>query len=128
MSDDRYNFTGKKVLIMGLGRFGGGVDCAEFASRAGAKVIITDSAPPEKLSDSIDKLKEFPDIEFHLGSHDQADFRQADIIIANPVVPNNNEFLEIARRNNKFITSQINIFFELCPPQIVGITGANGKS
>ncbi|MBC8469305.1 MAG: UDP-N-acetylmuramoyl-L-alanine--D-glutamate ligase [Planctomycetes bacterium] len=128
MPDDRYNFAGKKVLIMGLGRFGGGVDCAEFAARAGAKVTVTDSAPAEKLSDSINKLKEFPDIEFHLGSHDPADFRQADIIIANPAVPDDNKFLEIARRNNKFITSQINIFFELCPAQIVGITGANGKS
>jgi UDP-N-acetylmuramoylalanine--D-glutamate ligase len=128
MPDDRYNFAAKKVLIMGLGRFGGGVDCAEFAARAGAKVTVTDSAPAEKLSGSIDKLKEFPDIEFHLGSHDPDDFRQADIIIANPAVTDDNEFLEIARRNNKFITSQINIFFELCPAQIIGITGANGKS
>jgi UDP-N-acetylmuramoylalanine--D-glutamate ligase len=128
MPDDRYNFAGKKVLIMGLGRFGGGVDCAEFAAKAGAKVIVTDSAPPDKLNDSIDKLKEFPDIEFHLGSHEPDDFRQSDIIIANPAVPDDNEYLEIARRNNKFITSQINIFFELCLAQIIGITGANGKS
>ncbi|MBW7989397.1 MAG: UDP-N-acetylmuramoyl-L-alanine--D-glutamate ligase [Planctomycetes bacterium] len=128
MPDDRYNFAGKKVLIMGLGRFGGGVDCAEFAARAGAEVIVTDSASASQLSDSIEKLKDFTDIEFHLGSHDAADFKQADIIIANPAVPDDNEFLEIARRNNKFITSQINIFFELCPAQIVGITGANGKS
>ncbi|MHC4533710.1 MAG: UDP-N-acetylmuramoyl-L-alanine--D-glutamate ligase [Planctomycetota bacterium] len=128
MQDDRYNFAGKKVLVMGLGRFGGGVDCAEFAARAGTKVLVTDSSPAEKLKDSIDKLKEFPDIEFHLGSHDEADFRWADIIIVNPAVPDDNEFLEIASRNNKFITYQINIFFELCPAQIVGITGANGKS
>ncbi len=121
-------FTDKKVLIMGLGRFGGGVDVAEFAARAGAKVIVTDLAPAAQLSDSIDKLEEFPDIEFHLGSHDPADFKQADIIIANPAVPCDNEFLELARRNNKFVTSQINIFFELCSAQIIGITGANGKS
>ncbi len=113
---------------MGLGRFGGGVDVAEFAVRAGAKVIVTDLAPAAQLSDSIEKLEEFPDIEFHLGSHDPADFQQADIIIANPAVPCDNEFLEIARRDNKFVTSQINIFFELCPAQIIGITGANGKS
>ena len=121
-------FTDKKVLIMGLGRFGGGVDVAEFTARAGARVIVTDLAPAAQLSDSIDKLEEFSDIEFHLGSHEPADFKQADIIIANPAVPVDNEFLELARRNNKFVTYQINIFFELCPAQIIGITGANGKS
>jgi len=128
MREPRYDFADKNVLIMGLGRFGGGVDVAEFVVRAGAKVIVTDLAPAEQLSDSIDKLEEFPDIEFHLGSHDPADFMQADVIVANPAVPGDNEFLELARSHNKFITSQINIFFELCPAQIIGITGANGKS
>ncbi len=113
---------------MGLGRFGGGVDVAEFASRAGAKVTVTDLAPAQQLSDSIDKLKEFDGIEFHLGGHDPADFEQADIVVANPAVPGDNEFLEIARRAGRVVTSQMNIFFELCPAQIVGITGANGKS
>jgi len=121
-------FAGKKVLIMGLGHFGGGADVAEFTANAGAKVIITDLASADQLSDSIKKLKEFPDIEFHLGSHDPADFQQADIIVANPAVAPDNEFLELARRHNKFITSQISIFFELSPAPIIGITGANGKS
>jgi UDP-N-acetylmuramoylalanine--D-glutamate ligase len=128
MRDPGYNFAGKKVLVMGLGRFGGGVDAAKFAAQAGAKVIITDLASREQLSDSIKQLEEFGDIEFHLGSHDPIDFEQADIIIANPAVPGDNEFLELARRYNKFITSQISVFFELCPAQIIGITGANGKS
>jgi UDP-N-acetylmuramoylalanine--D-glutamate ligase len=123
-----YNFTGKKVLVMGLGRFGGGVDVAEFAARAGARVVVTDLASAEQLNDSINKLVEFSDIEFHFDSHNPADFEQADIVIANPAVPNDNEFLELARQRNKFVTSQINIFFELCPAKIIGITGANGKS
>jgi UDP-N-acetylmuramoylalanine--D-glutamate ligase len=126
--NSQYDFAGKKVLVMGLGRFGGGVDAAKFAAKAGAKVIITDLASREQLSDSIKQLEEFSEIEFHLGSHNAIDFEQADIIIANPAVPADNEFLELARRHNKFITSQINIFFQLCPAQIIGITGANGKS
>ena len=113
---------------MGLGRFGGGVDVARFAHGAGAKVIVTDLASAEQLSDSLDRLRDLDGIEFHLGSHDPADFKQADIIIANPAVPGDNEFLELAHRDNKIVTSQINIFFELCPAQIIGITGANGKS
>ena len=125
---DREFFHGKTVLVMGLGRFGGGVDAAEFAYKAGAKVIVTDLASARQLNDSIKKLEKFPDIEFHLGSHDPADFEQADIVIANPAVLPDNKFLELARRHNKLVTSQINIFFELCPVTIIGITGANGKS
>ncbi|MHC4171894.1 MAG: Mur ligase family protein [Planctomycetota bacterium] len=121
-------FTGKNVLIMGLGRFGGGIDVTKFAAGGGAKVVITDLASAQQLSDSIKKIEEFSDIEFHLGSHDPVDFERADIIVANPAVPSDNDFLKLARRHNKFITSQINIFFELCPAPIIGITGANGKS
>jgi len=122
------SFSSKTVLVMGLGRFGGGVDVSKFAANAGAKVIVTDLLTKEKLNDSISLLHEFPDIEFHLGSHDEADFLQADIIIANPAVPPDNEFLQLARRHNKLVTSQISIFFQLCPATIIGITGANGKS
>lgn len=121
-------FADKTVLVMGLGRFGGGVDVTKFAASSGAKVIVTDLASAEQLSDSIDEIGEFPEIQFHLGSHDPADFEQADIIVANPAVAPDNEFLELARRHGKFVTSQINIFFELCPAPIIGITGANGKS
>ena len=122
------SLSGKRVLVMGLGRFGGGVDVVEFAAGAGARVIVTDLATAQQLSGSIDQLQELGGVEFHLGSHDPADFEQADIIVANPAVPGDNEFLERARRAGKFVTSQISIFFELCPARIIGITGANGKS
>lgn len=121
-------FASKTVLVMGLGRFGGGIDVARFAHGAGAKVIVTDLASAEQLSDSLEKLRDLDGIEFHLGSHAPADFEQADIIVANPAVPGNNKFLQIARRAGRLVTSQISIFFELCPAKIIGITGANGKS
>ena len=121
-------FTGKKVLVMGLGRFGGGVDAAEFAVKAGAKVVVTDLARQQQLADSVERLKRFTDIEFHLGRHQESDFEWADVIIVNPAVPDDDRFLEIARQHNKFITSQINIFFQLCPAMIIGVTGTNGKS
>jgi UDP-N-acetylmuramoylalanine--D-glutamate ligase len=124
----RESFAGRKVLVMGLGRFGGGVDVAEFAARAGAKVTVTDLAPAEQLSDSIARLEEIGGIEFHLGAHDPADFEQADVVVANPAVPGDSEFLQIARHAGCLVTSQISVFFELCPAQIIGITGANGKS
>lgn len=119
--------VGKTVLVMGLGRFGGGVDVVKFACEKGAKVIVTDLAKSEALSESIKQLEEL-DIKYHLGSHQPADFEQADIVVVNPAVPLDNKFVQIARKARKKVTSQIELFFELCPATIIGITGTNGKS
>jgi UDP-N-acetylmuramoylalanine--D-glutamate ligase len=125
MSEDF--FRDKKILVMGLGRFGGGVDVVKFACEVGARVVVTDLAKPEALAESIAQLKGL-DVIYHLGSHDPADFEQADMVVANPAVPLDNKFLQIARKAGRKVTSQIELFFELCPAKIIGITGANGKS
>ena len=124
---DKSIFRDKKILVMGLGRFGGGVDVVKFACSAGAKVIVTDLAQREALAESITQLKGL-DVDYHLGSHNTTDFHQADVIVANPAVPYNNTFLQIARDAGRQVTSQIELFFQLCPATIIGITGSNGKS
>jgi len=120
--------AGKKVLVMGLGRFGGGVDAVQYAARVGARVVVTDKAASEKLGDSLEQLHDLPDVEYHLGRHEPEDFATADVVIANPAVPPDNEFLQIARRNGRTVASQVGLFFQSCPAPIIGITGANGKS
>ena len=120
--------AGKKVLVMGLGRFGGGVDVVQYAARVGAQVLVTDKATPEKLGDSIEQLHGLVGIEYRLGRHEAEDFATADVVIANPAVPPDNEFLQTARRNGRIVTSQMGLFFQSCPAPIIGITGANGKS
>ena len=128
---DREFFKDKKVVVMGLGQFGGGLDSAIFAAKAGARVVVTDIADPQSLADTIGKLKQYYNIEYHLGGHIEEDFNDqgdTDIIIVNPAVPPNNTFLQMAADAGKLITSQIEIFFQMCPAKIVGITGANGKS
>ena len=115
-------------MVMGLGRFGGGVDAAKFVHDAGGEVTVTDLAGEEDLRDSLSQLQHLPDIKLHLQGHKEQDFEQTDIIIVNPAVPPENKFLTLARRLDKIITSQIEIFFHLCPARTVGITGSNGKS
>ncbi len=121
-------FAGRTVLVMGLGRFGGGVDAAEFAAKAAAKVIVTDLADKQQLSESVGRLKQFANIEFHLGEHRESDFEKADIIIVNAAVPQDSRFLKIAARHKKVITSQVSLFFRFCPARTIGVTGTNGKS
>jgi UDP-N-acetylmuramoylalanine--D-glutamate ligase len=121
-------YYGKTVLIFGLGRFGGGLDSARFAYNCGASVIVTDSLSEVKLATAIKELADCKDITYRLGSHDKSDFEKADIIIVNPAVPPTHEMLAYARSLGKTITSQVEIFFGMCPARIAGITGANGKS
>ena len=128
---DKDYFKGKTVLVMGLGRFGGGVDSAVFAHQAGASVIVTDLADETALTGPLGQLRKFGGIEYHLGGHRETDFDASgntDIVIVNPAVPPDNRFIEIARKAGKMITSQIEILFQLSPAPIVGITGSNGKS
>ncbi len=113
---------------MGLGRFGGGVDAARFAASKDANVVVTDLAEADELAASLKQLSAYPNIEYHLGSHREDDFENADIVIANPAVPLQNRFLKIAARGGSIVTSQMGIFFELCPATAIGITGSNGKS
>lgn len=120
--------AGKKVLVMGLGRFGGGVDAVQFAARAASRVVVTDQAKPEQLRDSISRLSGLSNVEYHLGGHEAEDFAAADVVIANPAVRPDNEFLQIARRHGRMVTSQVGLFFQSCPARIIGISGANGKS
>lgn len=121
-------FSGKRILVMGLGRFGGGADCAAFAAKAGGEVVVTDLGRGEELAGSLEALSAY-DITYHLEGHVREDFSTwADVVIVNPAVPSENEFVQLARDSGKVVTSQIEIFFNQFGGQIVGITGANGKS
>jgi UDP-N-acetylmuramoylalanine--D-glutamate ligase len=122
------DLAGKKILVMGLGRFGGGVDVVRYAAGAGAHVTVTDLASEAQLADSIRQLDTSSGVAFRLGLHDPDDFASADMVVANPAVKPDNRFLEVARRHGRIVTSQVGLFFQLCPARIVGITGANGKS
>lgn len=124
---DSVSWNQKRVLVMGLGRFGGGLDSVRFAVKAGAEVLIADVADPVDLTDSIKALEGLP-VQYHLGPHQEADFKNTDILIVNPAVPPENPFIQIAHNSGAVITSQIELFLQLCPAMIIGITGANGKS
>jgi UDP-N-acetylmuramoylalanine--D-glutamate ligase len=119
--------TGKRVVVMGLGRFGGGEDSAIFAFKSGANVLVTDLAKPEQLTKTLKKLEGLA-IEYRLGEHRMLDFTSADLVIVNPAVPPDNLFITAAKQAGAILTSQVELFFQLCPAPIVGITGSNGKS
>lgn len=120
-------FKNKKVTVMGLGLFGGGVGATKFLVSQGAEVTVTDLKSAEELSDSLKLLNGLP-VRFRLGKHSEEDFQDVDLLVVSPAVPDDSRFLQIACDNNVHIDSELNIFFRLCPAPVTGITGSNGKS
>jgi UDP-N-acetylmuramoylalanine--D-glutamate ligase len=121
------SFRDKRVTVMGLGRFGGGVGVARWLAAQGARVLVTDKEPREALADSVAALADQP-IQFRLGEHVESDFRETDLVIANPAVPDRSPYLQTAVAAGVPITTEINLFVERCPARTIGITGSVGKS
>jgi UDP-N-acetylmuramoylalanine--D-glutamate ligase len=123
------DFTGKRVLVMGLGLQGGGVGVARFLAEKGAKVTVTDLKSPDELEDSIVSLSDLP-INFVLGEHREKDFKNTDLVIRNPDVPWDSPFLAIARQKQIPIEMDESLFLKLWPNKenIIGITGTRGKT
>ncbi len=119
--------SGQHVTVAGLGRFGGQIAAARWLVRQGARVLVTDQAPPEKLADSVKQLKDLR-IEFRLGEHRVEDFTRADLVVASPALPPHNPYLLAARAAGVPVTLEIRLFIERCPATIVGVTGSKGKS
>lgn len=120
-------FKNKKVLVMGLGLNGGGVGVAKFFCKQGAEVLVTDLKTDQQLEESLDKLKGLK-IKYILGRHREVDFLWADLIVKNPDVPETSPYLDIARRNDIPIETDVSLFFKLSKAYIIGVTGTKGKS
>ena len=121
------SFADRKVTVVGLGHFGGGVGVSRWLCRQGARVTVTDAAPADKLADSVAQLSDL-DVTFHLGGHEEKDFTQVDLLVVNPAVPKEMPLLQASERAGVARTSEINLFIQRCPARIVGITGSVGKS
>ena len=124
------NRTNQRVVVMGLGQFGGGVGAARYlASRVG-RVLVTDLLPADRLSDSLAQLDGLP-IDYCLGQHRVEDFVNADLVVVNPAVnEHNNRYLLAARDAGVPLTSEIRLTIGLLPNphRTIGVTGTAGKS
>jgi UDP-N-acetylmuramoylalanine--D-glutamate ligase len=129
----------KRVVVMGLGRFGGGVGVSRYLVGRGARVLVTDLLPADQLRDSLTQLRGLGGfrgirglpIEFRLGEHREEDFTAADLIVVNPAVdPRHNRYLQAARQAGVPFTTEIRLLVAALPNQrrTIGVTGTAGKS
>lgn len=122
------DLKGKRVLVMGLGLHGGGVETVKFLLKEGASVTVTDLRKRRDLAPSLKKLNKYKCIGWVLGKHRKSDFLKNDLIVKNPGVVPDSPYLIFARKHGIPVTTDVGIFFRRFPGKIVGITGTRGKS
>ena len=127
MPSEPARLRGRRVTVVGLGRFGGGVGATRWLCLQGAVVTVTDAADADALADPVAQLTDC-DVTYHFGEHVEADFTQADLLIVNPAVPKDMRQLLMAYVAGVSQTTEINLFLERCRAPVVGVTGSVGKS
>lgn len=129
-----HDWSAKRVTVMGLGRFAGGLAVTRYLARNGAAVLLTDLADEHTLAEPLAELQpliESGAVQLRLGVHTIEDFTQCDAVIANPAVPEpwENPYLSAARDADVPITTEIQLAIEhLDPKRVIAITGSAGKS
>ena len=118
----------RRVTVMGLGRFGGGVSVTRFLASHGAIVTLTDLASETDLGESLAALEPHSPARIILGRHDESDFRETDLVVVNPAVKPDNPYLKIAQEAGVPLTSEMNLFWQFHRGKTVAVTGSNGKS
>ncbi len=123
------SYRDKRVTIMGLGRFGGGVAAAEYLTAQGARVSVTDLRSENDLADSVAQLRSSGiSGDWYLGSHPDEAFEHCDMLVVNPGVRPANPYVEHCRRRAVIITSEIELFLRRNCALTIAVTGSNGKS
>ncbi|MCC7293063.1 MAG: UDP-N-acetylmuramoyl-L-alanine--D-glutamate ligase [Phycisphaerales bacterium] len=126
--DGAERVRGRRWLVWGLGRLGGGVGVARWLASQGAEVTVVDRAEPGTLTESVAALSDLP-IRFHLGEEDPARLEGVAGVVVNPaVVPSKSVFFQEIVRRGLAWTTEINLFLERCPAAVIAVTGSYGKS
>ncbi|HOW72459.1 MAG TPA: UDP-N-acetylmuramoyl-L-alanine--D-glutamate ligase [Phycisphaerae bacterium] len=121
--------TGQRVVVMGLGHFGGGIAVTRWLVEQGALVTVTDTAKPDKLADGLRQIADLP-VGLRLGEHALSDLDDCRLLVVSPAVPKDrSDYVREARGRGIPVTSEMNLFIERCPARrMVGVTGSAGKS
>jgi UDP-N-acetylmuramoylalanine--D-glutamate ligase len=120
----------RRVLILGLGQYpkGSGVSAALAFAKLGTRVVVTDEKPESEIKANVTRLRKYKNVRFVLGKHELSDIDDAEIIVANPRVRPSSPMMKRARKKGIPVTSDIALFLDRCPAQVVAITGTRGKS
>ena len=113
-----------RTLVVGAAR--SGVALATHLAGAGEQVLVVDRKPESELAEALAQMP--TGVAVHAGGYDASVLDGVDVVYASPGVPWDSDFLNTARTRGIRVSSEIELFLELCRGTVVGITGTNGKT
>lgn len=116
--------SGKTVTFCGIGR--SHMPLMKMFQEKGAVVSARDKRTLEELGENGETLQKLG-VKLILGENYLQDLRE-DIIFRTPGMRYHLPQLETARKQGSVVTSEMEVFFELCPCKIYAVTGSDGKT
>jgi UDP-N-acetylmuramoylalanine--D-glutamate ligase len=118
------NLTGKKIVVIGMGKTG--IAAARFFGKQGAKVIVTDEQPVDKWGAEFEQIAKEKWLE--IGTYNARILTGACIVVPSPGVPPQNDLLVEALKKNIPVISEIEMAYRFLKVPLIAVTGTNGKT
>lgn len=122
---DQLDFSGKDVTVVGLGIEG--LDFVRYLVRRGANVIVSDSKPADRLAAQLREIEPLG-VRLSLGGNDASVLTEADAVCISQSVPLDLPPVRAAREAGVPLHSMVQLFMDLAPGPVAGITGSSGKT
>ena len=118
------SLKGKKIAVFGLGV--SNRPLVRLLLEFGCDVLGCDRTPREKLEEEVLEL-ERTGCKLSVGDG-YLDNLEADLVFRTPGMHPGNPALEALRAKGAEVTSEMEVFFEVCPCTILAVTGSDGKT
>lgn len=117
---------GHSVALVGLGV--SNIPLIDYLHDVGAIVTVFDIKPIEYIDRSIiEKIIKYG-MEYYFGPDYLDELDEFDVIFRSPTVfPTQPDIMREARRG-AIVTTEVEMFIELCPCKVIGVTGSDGKT
>ncbi len=118
------NLKGKRIAVLGLGV--SNRPLVRLLLSFGCDVTGCDRTAREKLDDEVLELEKMG-CKLHVGEH-YLEGVEADVIFRTPGMHPGNPAIQALREKGAVITSEMDVFFEVCPCHTMAVTGSDGKT
>jgi len=119
------SLQGKSIAVIGMGV--SNTPLIRMMLRADLKVTVCDKSPRERVEEQVAELESLG-AKFQLGPEYLSKLHKFDVIFRTPGLSPNNPELKNAVERGSEVTSEMELFFQLCPCRILAVTGSDGKT